>query len=295
SCPSHPKVSRQYVNESAQSFSFVFPAANCITSALENMNQISLEFRNLAKVYRDVITDTCHKMGVGMAEFLEKRIKSLQDLEKYCRCVAGLGEIGFSRLYSALELEDPIVGQDTELASSLTLFMQKTNIIHDYLEDQLEGREFWPREVWSRHAEKLSDLAKPENAAMAVRCLNKMTTDALHHAPSVLKYLSRLKNKGVFNYWASLQVGSCFQKASASLAPQPHLWRGALAGEGMCYVLCVNVEIRHGDMDEYVFLLRTTVSRRHYSPISLLCAIVLVVVSWQCVSTMSKALGVHPG
>ncbi|XP_025051485.1 squalene synthase-like isoform X2 [Alligator sinensis] len=173
---------------------------------LEDFPTISLEFRNLAKVYQDVITDTCHKMGVGMAEFLEKRVDSLQDLEKYCRCVAGLGGIGFSRLYSASELEDPIVGQDTELASSMTLFMQKTNIIHDYLEDQLEGREFWPREVWSRYAEKLSDLAKPENATMAVRCLNEMITDALQHVPDVLKYLSRLKNKGVFNYWASLQV-----------------------------------------------------------------------------------------
>lgn len=27
------------------------------------------------------------------------------------------------------------------------LFLQKTNIIRDYLEDQQEGREFWPREV----------------------------------------------------------------------------------------------------------------------------------------------------
>lgn len=55
--------------------------------------------------------------------------------------------IGLSRLFSASELEDPIVGQDTELANSMGLFLQKTNIIRDYLEDQLEGREFWPREV----------------------------------------------------------------------------------------------------------------------------------------------------
>lgn len=55
--------------------------------------------------------------------------------------------IGLSRLFSASELEDPIVGQDTELANSMGLFLQKTNIIRDYLEDQLEGREFWPKEV----------------------------------------------------------------------------------------------------------------------------------------------------
>ena len=39
------------------------------------------------------------------------------------------------------------VGRDTQLANSMGLFLQKTNIIRDYLEDGLEGREFWPQEV----------------------------------------------------------------------------------------------------------------------------------------------------
>lgn len=66
---------------------------------------------------------------------------------QYCHYVAGLVGIGLSRLFSASELEDPIVGQDTELANSMGLFLQKTNILRDYLEDQMEGREFWPKEV----------------------------------------------------------------------------------------------------------------------------------------------------
>ena len=44
--------------------------------------QISLEFRNLAKVYQDVIADVCHKMGVGMVEFLEKKVDSEKDWDK---------------------------------------------------------------------------------------------------------------------------------------------------------------------------------------------------------------------
>lgn len=40
-----------------------------------------------------------------------------------------------------------MVGQDTELANSMGLFLQKTNIIRDYLEDILEGRVFWPKSV----------------------------------------------------------------------------------------------------------------------------------------------------
>lgn len=55
--------------------------------------------------------------------------------------------IGLSRLFSASEFEDPLVGEDVERANSMGLFLQKTNIIRDYLEDQREGREFWPQEV----------------------------------------------------------------------------------------------------------------------------------------------------
>lgn len=61
--------------------------------------------------------------------------------------MAGLVGIGLSRLFSASQLEDPEVGRDTELANSMGLFLQKTNIIRDYLEDQREGRAFWPQEV----------------------------------------------------------------------------------------------------------------------------------------------------
>lgn len=41
--------------------------------------QISVEFRNLAQEYRDVISDICHRMGVGMAEFLEKKVGSMKE------------------------------------------------------------------------------------------------------------------------------------------------------------------------------------------------------------------------
>ena len=66
---------------------------------------------------------------------------------QYCHYVAGLVGIGLSRLFSASELESPEVGEDHQLANSMGLFLQKTNIIRDYLEDILQGREFWPKEV----------------------------------------------------------------------------------------------------------------------------------------------------
>ena len=67
---------------------------------------------------------------------------------QYCHCVFGLVFIGLSRLFVASGLESEEVGQDHKLANSLGLFLQKTNIIRDYLEDVQQGRLFWPKEVY---------------------------------------------------------------------------------------------------------------------------------------------------
>ena len=58
--------------------------------------------------------------------------------------------IGLTRLFAASGLESDEVGEMHQLANSMGLFLQKTNIIRDYLEDNLQEREFWPREVKSR-------------------------------------------------------------------------------------------------------------------------------------------------
>lgn len=61
--------------------------------------------------------------------------------------MAGLVGVGLSRLFSASGLEKDVVGKDEKLANSMGLFLQKTNIIRDYLEDVEQGRLFWPKEV----------------------------------------------------------------------------------------------------------------------------------------------------
>ncbi|MEE6477094.1 hypothetical protein FKM82_011357 [Ascaphus truei] len=293
---------------------------------LEDFPTISLEFRNLAIIYQDVIADICHKMGVGMAEFLEKKVESLLEWDKYCHYVAGLVGIGLSRLFSASELEDPIVGQDTRLSNSMGLFLQKTNIIRDYLEDQLDGREFWPREVWSKYGKKLSDLAKPENIVPAMQCMNELITNALQHVPDVLTYLSRLKNQSVFNFCAIPQV-----MAIATLAAcynNQQVFKGVVKirkGQAVTLMMdATNIQAVRAIMYQYVEEIyqkipitdpssgRTQhiiasirnlslpdgslVTRNNFSPIYLSCAMLLAALSWQYLSTVSQVSEeVHTG
>ena len=77
--------------------------------------------------------------------FLNKHFSIL--IFQYCHYVAGLVGIGLSQLFSASGLEAAQVGEDTRLSNSMGLFLQKTNIIRDYLEDVVQGRLFWPKEV----------------------------------------------------------------------------------------------------------------------------------------------------
>ncbi|XP_069584467.1 squalene synthase isoform X2 [Ranitomeya imitator] len=292
---------------------------------LEDFPTISLEFRSLAVVYQEVIADICHKMGLGMAEFLENRVESLLEWDKYCHYVAGLVGIGLSRLFSASELEDAIVGEDRRLSNSMGLFLQKTNIIRDYLEDQLDGREFWPREVWSKYGKKLSDLAKPENIVPAVQCLNELVTNALQHVPDVLLYLSRLRNQSVFNFCAIPQV-----MAIATLAAcynNQQVFKGVVKirkGQAVTLMMdATNIQAVRAIMYQYVNEIyqkipltdpssgRTQnivstvqklslssgplVSRHGFSPIYLSCAMLLAALSWQYLSSVQASEEVHTG
>nr|XP_005008182.1 squalene synthase isoform X1 [Cavia porcellus] len=285
---------------------------------LEDFPTISLEFRSLAEKYQTVIVDICQKMGNGMAEFLVKNVTSKQEWDKYCHYVAGLVGIGLSRLFSASEFEDPVVGEDTALANSLGLFLQKTNIIRDYLEDQQEGREFWPQEVWGRYVRKLADLAKPENIDVAVQCLNELITNTLHHIPDIITYLSRLRNQSIFNFCAIPQV-----MAIATLAAcynNQQVFRGVVKirrGQAVTLMMDANnmpavkamifqymEEIYHRipssdpsseKTRQIISTIRMQnfpscqlVARSHYSPIYLSFVMLVAALSWQYLSALSQ-------
>ncbi|XP_073911392.1 squalene synthase isoform X3 [Castor canadensis] len=285
---------------------------------LEDFPTISLEFRNLAEKYQTVIANICQKMGFGMAEFLVNDMISKQDWDKYCHYVAGLVGIGLSQLFSASEFEDPIVGEDTELANSVALLLQKTNIIRDYLEDCQEGRVFWPKEVWGRYVKKLGDFAKPENVDVAVQCMNELITSALSHIPDVITYLSRLRNQTVFNFCAIPQV-----MAIATLAAcynNQQVFKGVVKiRKGQAVTLMMDAtnmpavkaiiyqymeEIYHripnsdpssSKTRQIISTIRTQnlpncqmISRSHYSPIYLSFVMLLAALSWQYLSTLSQ-------
>ncbi|KAL3621291.1 squalene synthetase-like protein [Castilleja foliolosa] len=173
---------------------------------MDEFHHVSTAFLELGRGYQEAIEDITMRMGAGMAKFICKEVETIDDYDEYCHYVAGLVGLGLSKLFHASGKED--LASDM-LSNSMGLFLQKTNIIRDYLEDINEmpkSRMFWPRQIWSKYVNKLEDLKYEENSAKAVQCLNDMVTNALMHAEDVLKYMAALRDPSIFRFCAIPQI-----------------------------------------------------------------------------------------
>ncbi|KNC98877.1 farnesyl-diphosphate farnesyltransferase [Spizellomyces punctatus DAOM BR117] len=219
------------------------------------------EFLSLKESYQTVIADITKRMGHGMSDFVSRPLqtdKSIHHIEittkadynLYTHYVAGLVGIGLTELFVASGLERPSLGapHNIELANEMGQFLQKVNILKDFLEDLGEGRVFWPKEVWSKHVPKgapAEALAKEENIARALACLNELVVDALEHVPNCLEYMSCIQNQTVFQFCAIPQM-----MAIATLDRffnDPTLFR--TTGTKIRRGLAVKLMLKSGDMD----------------------------------------------
>ena len=229
---------------------------------------MSRVFNKLPASSREVITDITIKMGDGMASFVDvdmgQGTVSVAAYNEYCHMVAGLVGEGLSRAFVGRGMEsEAICGQgqlvwpfcsheksNLGIANSMGLFLQKTNILRDYLEDYADGRAFWPMDVWKRFA-RTSDLgefarptahgagvrkgafdekADPTGAAIVAKgtrtsgldCLNYLVADALELVPDCLTYLDLLRTPEVFRFSAIPQVMASQMPSAAR--PLPAFW-----------------------------------------------------------------------
>lgn len=172
-------------------------------------------YASLRKEARDIIDDITQRMADGMAEFVEKDLgqgtKNIEEYNRYCHFVAGLVGEGLSRLFSQSGLESEALGKDVRLSDQMGLFLQKTNIIRDYLEDYVDGRAFWPQTVWKKYSKTgdlgyFADQSNADAQEKALQCLNELVTDALELVPDCLAYMSRLQCAEIFRFCAIPQV-----------------------------------------------------------------------------------------
>ena len=247
---------------------------------LENFWRVNAVFQSLHATDQGVIADICARMGAGMADFSGKDLTegtaSIAEYNLYCHHVAGLVGEGLSRLFAAHGDEDPSLARELVLADDMGLFLQKTNIIRDYLEDLVDGRAFWPREIWEHYAKRLADLRDMVSAPapgeagavgrdLALQCLNHHVADALALAPSCLRYMQKLRHPDVFKFCAIPQVMAI--ATLEGLANNPDVFTGVVKiRKGQALLLMSQA----GDMQNvysiflrYSRLITAAIPRRH--------------------------------
>tara|TARA_A100001015_G_scaffold176920_1_gene196760 strand:+ start:741 stop:2678 length:1938 start_codon:yes stop_codon:yes gene_type:complete len=174
---------------------------------LENFDRVVRVFKSLKKQYRDVIENITERMSRGMARYVGRDLRNgtehTKDYNRYCEIVAGYVGEGLTELWIASKLESSDIIKDREAIYAMGLFLQKTNIIRDYLEDLTEGRTFWPKEIWSHYASDLSRLGVEDKCG---KCVNHMVADALLLLPACLRYLNSLKTDSIFRFCAIPQL-----------------------------------------------------------------------------------------
>ncbi|CAB9496212.1 Squalene synthase [Seminavis robusta] len=181
---------------------------------LEQFPRVQAIYRHCVLPHsQQIIADITQRMGAGMAETVGKDLTqgTTNELQynQYCHYVAGLVGEGLSRLFAASQLEESYFASELYLSDEMGLFLQKTNIIRDYLEDYVEGRTFWPQTIWMKHANQSQDLGyfmQNHNSDNAKRCLHDMIANALEHVPACLTYLRGLQCPSIFRFCAIPQV-----------------------------------------------------------------------------------------
>jgi farnesyl-diphosphate farnesyltransferase len=182
---------------------------------LQNFPKCHRIYTSLGSESRAVIADITKRMAFGMAEFVDKDLGqgtlNIEEYNRYCHFVAGLVGEGLSRLFAASKLEKSSFADETHLSNQMGLFLQKTNIIRDYLEDYVDKRAFWPQTVWKKYSETgelgyFTNQSDPVVKRKAVECLNELVTDALELVPDCLEYMSKLRCAEIFRFCAIPQV-----------------------------------------------------------------------------------------
>ncbi|KAB5584871.1 farnesyl-diphosphate farnesyl transferase [Coniochaeta sp. 2T2.1] len=175
---------------------------------LVHFDDVIVELKKMKKPYYDIVADITTKMGNGMAdyaldaEFNEQGVQTVKDYELYCHYVAGLVGDGLTRLFVESELANPVLLERADLTESMGQFLQKTNIIRDIHEDQLDKRRWWPKEIWGKYVDNWDDLFKPEYQTKALECSSEMVLNALKHAEECLHYMAGIRDQSVFNFVA---------------------------------------------------------------------------------------------
>lgn len=175
---------------------------------VDNFCDIVHRFHSFDEPVKNISMECLTEMGEGMLLFQENKAnidgklnhycRTIQDLNKYCYYVAGT--VG-NYLTKLVKIKDDIE-LDLQKAQNFGRYLQKVNIIKDFLKDLDEFRCYWPTEL-NPELNPLRLIKDPNARRQRLAVLEKMIAEAMKEFGPTFDYiLSIPKKKGMRGYLA---------------------------------------------------------------------------------------------
>jgi farnesyl-diphosphate farnesyltransferase len=168
-----PEVQKRMLQVVPEEEAFVFKNYE---STISLYNTLSKEEKALAKRWTTEMAD-------GMCSFLTRSINTLKDLNDYCYYVAGTAGIYLTNLLrlKGSNITERVFNKLEDNTVSFGLFIQKLNIIRDFVEDNTnKKRAFWPQSYFEHEKDH-------------VKILNKMCYETLKNdVPCAIDYFAHI-------------------------------------------------------------------------------------------------------
>ncbi|MBD3169949.1 MAG: squalene synthase, partial [candidate division Zixibacteria bacterium] len=167
---------------------------------VDNFGGVLNTFKSFEPEIQEISMECLREMGEGMLLFQKKKIKLFDDLNVYCRnfqdlnnyCDYVAGTVG-RYLTRLVKVRDGIE-LDVKKAFNFGRYLQKVNIIKDFLKDMDELRCFWPSEL-SQDINPLRLINDPTAKGHRLQMLEQMIKEAMKEFKPTFDYILSIPRK----------------------------------------------------------------------------------------------------
>lgn len=160
---------------------------NSIRQLVKNIDKLASCFNTFDNDIKEISYRWLDEMKIGMKEYLDKEVKTFNQLNEYCYYVAGtvggfLTDLIIEKIKVSKKNKKILEKNFVESG----LFLQKINIIRDIKTDIInQKKHYWPLEELNITEDKLIDKKYQDQALIA---LNKMVSNVKRHSDALINY-----------------------------------------------------------------------------------------------------------
>ena len=167
---------------------------------VDNFESVLSKFKSFDEPVKEISLECLKEMGEGMLLFQKRKTKTFGDLNQYCQsfhdlnryCDYVAGTVG-RYLTKLVKIKDGIE-LDIKKALNFGRYLQKVNIIKDFLKDLDELRYYWPAEL-NPDLNPIRLITDPDARGHRRKMLEEMIAEAMKEFKPTFDYILSIPRK----------------------------------------------------------------------------------------------------